>query len=72
MSVLRSLSPIVLAGAFILTLGGCATPRGDQEVRTVPDEGRSDGPGLFTGKKGGFVIYEEVWTGSTPSGDIAE
>lgn len=72
MTVLRSLSAILLACAFILTLGGCEAPRGDKEVKTEPQEGRSDGPGLFTGKKGGIVIYEEVWTGSSPSGDIAE
>ena len=72
MTVFRSLSPIVLAYAFILMLGGCASPRGDEEVRTEPREGRSDGPGLFTGKKGGIVFHEDVWTGASPSGDIAE
>lgn len=53
-------------------LAGCETLRGDKEVRTEPAEGRSDGGGIFTGKKGGIVFEKDVWTGSSPSGDIAE
>jgi hypothetical protein len=41
-------------------------------VKTEPQEGRSDGPGLFTGKKGGIVFETEAWTGSSPYGDSAE
>lgn len=72
MTMRRSLSPIILACAFIFMLAGCEAPRGDKEVRTEPEEGRSDGGGIFTGKKGGLVFEKEPWTGSSPSGDIAE
>lgn len=58
--------------AVSLVLAGCETPRGDEEVKTEPQEGRSDGPGLFTGKKGGFVFESDVWTGPSPGGDVSE
>ena len=72
MTVFRFLSTLVLAGAVSVMLAACGTPRGDADVNTEPEEGRSDGPGLFTGKKGGIVVDVEVWTGASPYGDSAE
>jgi len=68
----RKLLMIVLACFAAVLLAGCGTLRGDEDVETEPREGRSDGSGLFTGKKGGVILDSEVWTGPTPSGDIAE
>ncbi len=45
-------------GRRCIMLGGCGTWRGDEEVETEPEEGRSEGPGLFTGKEGGIIIFE--------------
>jgi hypothetical protein len=72
MTISRSIISIIFVCAISVALGGCAIPRGDEEVKTEPQEGRSDGPGLFTGKKGGLVFESEVWTGPSPYGDTAE
>ncbi len=72
MTKFRLLTTIVLVFFVSLMLGGCGTWRGDKEVDTEPEEGRSEGPGLFTGKKGGIIIYEEIWTEAAPYGDAEE
>ncbi len=58
MSIFRLQTAIVLVFAVGIMLGGCGTWRGDEEVETEPEEGRSEGPGLFTGKEGGIIIFE--------------
>lgn len=63
---------VAMAGVACLVLAACDTPRRDAEADTEPAEGRSDGPGLFTGKNGGLVFEKEIWTGPSPYGDTAE
>lgn len=58
MTVSRLLSIIVVVFAVSLMLVGCGTWRGDEEVETEPEEGSMEGPGLFTGKEGGIIIFE--------------
>ena len=58
MTVSRLLSAIVLVFAVSFMLVGCETLRGDEEVQTEPEEGSMEGPGLFTGKEGGIIIFE--------------
>jgi uncharacterized lipoprotein YehR (DUF1307 family) len=58
MNKFRLLAAVVLVFAMTVMLGGCGTWRGDEEVETEPEEGRMEGPGLFTGKKGGIIIFE--------------
>lgn len=72
MAVFKLLSTMLLAGAVSVMLAACEMPRGDEEVKTEPQEGRSDGPGLFTGKKGGIVFETEAWKGPSPYGDTSE
>jgi hypothetical protein len=49
---------VVLVFAMTVMLSGCETWRGDEEVETEPEEGSMEGPGLFTGKEGGIIIFE--------------
>jgi len=72
MVYLRYVSLVVLWGLIATVAGACDMPRGDADVQAEPAEGSSDGPGLFTGKKGGLVIESEPWTGSSPYGDTSE
>lgn len=68
----RSVSTSLLLVMFGLSAGACDMLHGDKNVDTVPPNARSDGPGLFTGKKGGIVIESGVWSGASPYGDTAE
>jgi len=62
-----------LAGALALTLAGCGEWHGAEDVSTdVGSDKLGSGPGLFTGKRGGIVIYQHVWSGASPGGDEAE
>jgi hypothetical protein len=62
-----------LAGALTLTLAACGEWHGADDVSTDVGGGKlGSGPGLITGKRGGFVIYKEPWSGSSPDGDLAE
>ena len=62
-----------LAGALTLAVSGCVEWQGARDVSTDVGGGAlGHGPGLFTGKRGGIVIYSDVWSGSSPSGDLAE
>jgi len=72
MARFRLLTTIVLVFFVSLMLGGCGTWRGDKEVDTEPEEGRSEGPGLFTGKKGGIIICIGVRTGVSLCDDTVE
>ena len=59
MTVFRLLPTVALIVAVNLMLGGCGVWHGDKEIDTVPpSEAIGDGPGLFTGKRGGIILYE--------------
>ncbi len=53
------LSRILLIGVFVsfLSLGGCFL-KGDKEVEIEHGGSIGKGPGLFTGKRGGVIIYQ--------------
>ena len=72
MTRFRLLTTIVLVFFASLMLGGCGTWRGDKEVDTEPEEGSSEGPGLFTGKKGGIIICIGGRTGISLCEDTVE
>ena len=58
---------LAAACLFALALSGCGTLQGDADVDTADGEGAiGHGPGLVTGKRGAFVIYNDVWTGARP------
>jgi len=40
-----------------LSLGGCGL-KGDREVEIEHGDSIGKGPGLFTGKRGGLIIYQ--------------
>jgi hypothetical protein len=62
-----------LAGALALTLAACGEWHGADDVSTDVGGGKlGSGPGLFTGKRGGIVIYQDAWSGASPGGDKAE
>jgi len=50
---------IVLIGVLVsfLWLGGCGL-KGDREVEIEHGDSIGKGPGLFTGKRGGLIIYQ--------------
>ncbi len=50
---------LVLIGVFLsfLSLGGCGL-KGDREVEIEHGDSIGKGPGLFTGKRGGLIIYQ--------------
>jgi hypothetical protein len=61
-----------LALSMVL-LGGCAEVVGSKTIDTEPAaESEGEGPGLFSGKEGGIVFYNDVWWGSAPGGDVSE
>ena len=68
--------PTIRTCAFVifvcLMLGGCGSWQGAEEVDTEPEEGSSEGPGLFTGKKGGIIFHVEIWTGAAPYDEDVE
>lgn len=68
----RSVSTWLLLVLIGLAAGACDTLHGDEDVDTVPPDSRTDGPGLFSGKKGGLVIESDVWSGASPYGDTSE
>jgi len=49
----------LLIGVFVsfLSLGGCFL-KGDKEVEIEHGDSIGKGPGLFTGKRGGLIIYQ--------------
>lgn len=55
MRVLRLLLLPVLVVALPLSLTACGSVKGDKEVETSD---LPKGPGLFTGKRGGLIIYQ--------------
>lgn len=66
--ILASFLCILLSG-----IAGCGEVQGARNVDTTPTNDREgDGPGLFSGKEGGFVIYQHVWSGSAPGGGESE
>jgi len=64
---------ISLACTLSLMAAACSGWQGSQSVDTDPGgDALGHGPGLFSGKEGGFVIYKEPWTGTVPGGGVAE
>jgi hypothetical protein len=60
---------LLLAGALALAVSGCAEWQGARDVSTdVGADALGHGPGLFTGKRGAIILYQDVWPGSSPSG----
>lgn len=58
-----------LACALALAVAGCAEWQGASDVSTdVGADKVGHGPGLFTGKRGAIVIYQDTWPGASPSG----
>ena len=57
---------------FAFAVAGCSEIQGSKTVDTTPPGTGFTGPGLFTGKEGGIVIYEKVWGGAGPGGEVAE
>ena len=63
----RRIATALLLCALTLATAGCGEWHGSKEIDTVPPgEREGGGPGLFSGKEGGFVIYQDVWSGSAP------
>ncbi len=72
-SRLRKRIAVTLLCAIPLATAGCAEWHGAKNVSTeIPAEAVGHGPGLFTGKQGGIVIYSGPWFGASPDGDEAE
>ena len=62
-----------LACVPLLTVASCAEWQGTNDVSTDVGGGAlGTGPGLITGKRGGIIIYNDVWSGAAPGGGIAE
>lgn len=62
-----------LACVPLLTVAACAEWQGANDVSTDVGGGAlGTGPGLITGKRGGIIIYNDVWSGAAPGGGIAE
>lgn len=59
MTALRRILMTLLVIALPLSLTACGSWKGDKEVSTDDAEGgMGKGPGLFTGKRGGLIIYQ--------------
>lgn len=68
----KSLLLIVLC-TLSLSAAGCGQWEGAKDVNTDIGSGAmGSGPGLITGKRGGIIIYNDVWTGAVPGGGASE
>ena len=54
--MLRSIT-ILLSLLVVLTVSACGVWRGSKDVS--PTDPSDEGPGLFTGKRGGIVIFQK-------------
>ena len=64
---------ILLVLLCALPLAACGVWQGAEDVKTdYGGDTLGHGPGLFTGKQGGIVIYVDPWTGAAPDGEVAE
>lgn len=62
----------VTAAALSLALGACVTVQGDKNVDTDDGEGAlGKGPGLISGKRGGFELPGFDWDGAAPNDPLA-
>lgn len=53
----------------LLALAGCGEWKGSNTVDTSPAaDAIGEGPGLASGKEGGIVFYNDVWSGAAPGG----
>lgn len=58
---------IAAVAVLSLALGACVTIQGDKDVDTDDGEGAlGKGPGLISGKRGGFELPTAVWDGAAP------
>lgn len=63
---------IVTAAALSLALSACVTVQGDKDVDTDDGEGAlGKGPGLISGKRGGFELPGFDWDGAAPNDPLA-
>ena len=63
---------IVSVAALSLALGACATIKCDSDVDTDDGEGAlGKGPGLISGKRGGFEFPGFDWDGAAPNDPLA-
>ena len=68
-SGIRKIVAVALLG---LALCACGTIQGDKDVDTDDGEGAlGKGPGLFTGKRGGFLLPSSPWDGAAPDDPLA-
>jgi predicted small secreted protein len=68
----KCLVPIVLC-AISLSVAACGRWEGAKDVNTDIGSGAmGNGAGLVTGKRGGIIIYNDVWTGAVPGGGASE
>ncbi len=59
MTALRRILMTLLVIALPLSLTACGSWKGDRDVDNHDDEGAmGKGPGVFTGKRGGLIIYQ--------------
>lgn len=60
---------VVVLCFALLALTGCGEWKGSNTIDTSPAaESIGEGPGLASGKEGGIVFYNDVWTGAAPGG----
>ena len=61
---------VTIAALFALQVGlaGCGVWEGSNYIDPVSPTDQRDGPGLFTGKEGGIIMYDDPWTGAAPWG----
>lgn len=63
---------ILVAGMLSAALGACVTIQGDKNVDTDDGEGAlGKGPGLISGKRGGFELPGVAWDGAAPNDPLA-
>ncbi len=61
-----------VVAAFGLALGACVSIQGDKTVSTDDGEGAlGAGPGLISGKRGGFELPTSNWEGAAPNDPLA-
>jgi hypothetical protein len=64
---------LTLICSLSFAVAGCGQWEGAKDVNTDIGSGAmGSGPGLITGKRGGIIIYNDVWTGAVPGGGASE
>jgi hypothetical protein len=71
--ILRKGLILMLLCTLSLAVAGCGQWEGAKDVNTDIGSGAmGSGPGLITGKRGGIIIYNDIWTGAVPGGGASE